>query len=157
MKKIAVLAVFILCYGYGTPILAETPDTEAARIAAKNDAERDANSDINQLFWSIGGSSLVALSAVGGAFLGCSLGAALDNPRKSLAPTDPEGMPLPAIISTGVVYGCLGGWGFGFAGSVYGIYKLGGTVPSERLIGKSPEYIRHYNDLVVSFSWSMID
>ena len=150
MRKITVLVLCILSYAYVAPLKAETPEIVDARIAAETDiqttAKRDAESDINQLFWCIGGSSLVTFSAVGGAFLGTMLGEALDNPRQSLDPaTDPEGAgSFCAVISTGMIYGCLGGWGIGSAGAVYGIYKLGGTVPSERLIGKSPEYIEVY-------------
>ena len=148
MKKIAVLAVFILSYAYVAPLKAEKNEIADARIAAETDAqadaEYDANGDINQFFCCMSSSTFVTISAIGGAFFGCWLGNALDRPYQSHASTDPEGMILPAIISTGMVYGCLGGWGIGFTGSVYGIYKLGGKVQSERLIGKSPEYIEVY-------------
>ena len=92
----------------------------------------------------MGSSTLVTISAIGGAFFGCWLGNTLNPPHELDPSVDPEGMLFPGILSTGVVYGCLGGWGIGFTGSVYGIYKLGGRAPSERLIGKPPEYIEVY-------------
>ena len=148
MKKIAVLAVFIFSYAYVAPLKAEKNEIVDARIAAEtdaqSDAEYDANDDINQFFCCVGGSSLVTISAIGCAFFGCWLGNALDPPYQLDPSVDPEGRILPGVISTGVVYGCLGGWGIGFTGSIYGIYELGGKVPSERLIGKSPEYIEVY-------------
>ena len=140
MKKIAVLAVFIFSSTYIAPLKAEKNEIIDARIAAETDAQADAEyearGDITQFFCCIGSSTFVTVSAIGGAFLGCWLGEALDPP--------PGGQMLPALISTGMVCGCLAGWGIGLTGSLYGIYKLGGTVPSERLLGKSPEYIEVY-------------
>ncbi len=140
MKKIAVLAVFIFSSTYIAPLKAEKNEIVDARIAAETDAQADAEyearGDITQFFCCIGSSTFVTVSAIGGAFLGCWLGEALDPP--------PGGQMLPALISTGMVRGCLAGWGIGLTGSLYGIYKLGGTVPSEHLLGKSPEYIEVY-------------
>ena len=148
MRKIAVLAVFIFSYAYVAPLKAEKNEIADARIAAETDAQADAEhnakNDINQFFCCVGSSTLVTISAIGCAFFGCWLGNALDPPHQLDPSVDPEGMFFPGTLSTAVVYGCLGGWGIGFTGSVYGIYKLGGTVPSERLIGKSPEYIEVY-------------
>ena len=144
MKKIAVLAVFILSYAYVAPLKAEKNEIADARIAAETDAQADAEhnakNDLNHFFCCVGSSTLVTISAIGCAFFGCWLGETLDPPYQSI---DPGGLIFP-YISTGMVYGCLGGWGIGFTGSVYGIYKLGGRVPSERLLGKSPEYIEVY-------------
>ena len=144
MKKIAVLAVFIFSYTYVAPLKAEKNEIVDVRIAAETDAQADAEyearGDITQFFCCIGSSTLVTISAIGGAFLGCWLGEALDPPPyQSLPPAS-----LLGITSTGMVCGCLGGWVIGLTGSLYGIYKLGGTVPPERLLGKSPEYIEVY-------------
>ena len=148
MKKIAVLAVFIFSYTYVAPLKAEKNEIADARIAAETDAQADAqydaHGDITQFLCCMGGSSLVTISAIGGAFFGCWLGKALNPPYQLHASVDPEGMILPGVISTGMVCGCLAGWGIGLTGSIYGIYKLGGKVPSERLLGKSPEYIEVY-------------
>ena len=122
--------------------VAAAEDAQAIVLEAKAAAERDVNNDFNvSLFqWSIGGAAVVTLSGIGGALLGCVVGEALDPP-----PQSSEGAGhICAVVSTGMIYGCLGGWGTGFMGSLYGIYKLGGAVPSERLIGKSPEYIEVY-------------
>ena len=136
MKKIAVLVVFIFSYTYVAPLKAEKNEIVDARIAAETDAQADAASDargdINQFFCCLGSSTLVTISAIGGAFLGCWLGEGLDLPQ------------LFIFADTGMVCGCLAGWGIALTGSIYGIYKLGGTVPSERLLGKSPEYIEVY-------------
>ena len=148
MKKIAVLAVFIFSHTYVAPLKAKKNEIVDVRIAAETnaqaDAEYDARGDITQFFCCIGSSTLVTISAIGGAFLGCWLGEALDPPYQPPPSIDPEGMMLFGVISTGMVCGCLAGWGIGLTGSLYGIYKLGGTVPSERLLGKSPEYIEVY-------------
>lgn len=135
MRKTAVLLVRVLFYA--SPIFAETPEIKEARIATEADAQADAKRGKNQLLGCLGSSTLVTLPAVGGAFYGCLIGDALKSPPS-------EGMLFPGIFTTGVVCCGLTGWGIGFAGSLYGLYKLGGKVPSERLIGKSPEYIEVY-------------
>ena len=115
MKKIAVFAVFILSYAYVAPLKAEKNEIADARIAAETDtqadAEHNAKNDINHFYCCVGSSTLVTISAIGCAFFGCWLGNALDPPYQSHASTDPEGMLFPGILSTGVIYGCLGGWG----------------------------------------------
>ena len=87
MKKIAVFAVFIFCYTYVAPLKAEKNEIVDARIAAETDAradaEYDARGDITQFFCCIGSSTLVTISAIGGAFGGCWLGEALDPPLPS--------------------------------------------------------------------------
>ena len=125
-------------------------DAQAVVLEAKAAAERDVNNDLDvgRFQWFIGGAALVTLSSLGGAFYGCAVGEALNSPRQLDPSVDPEGpLGIGAVISTGMIYGCLGGWGTGFTASTYGIYKLGGGVPSERLIGKSPEYIEVYTKI----------
>ena len=135
--------------GRGGSEVAAAQDVQAVVLEAKAAAERDANNDFGtfQAQWCIvGGAFVVTLSAIGSALLGCWVGEALDPPRHLLhdPSVDPEGAGSPcAVISTGMIYGCLGGWGLGFTGSIYGIYKSS-PVPSERLIGKSPAYIEVY-------------
>ncbi len=123
-------------------------DTQAVVLQAKADAERDVNNDFNasQFEWSAGGCVVVTASNLGGAYLGCLVGAAFVTPRRS-DPSVDEVIFLPHILALfppEIIYGCLWGWCIGFTGSVYGIYKLGGRVPAERLIGKSPEYVEVY-------------
>ena len=119
-------------------------DTQAVVLQAKTDAERDVNNDFNasQFQWFAGGCAVVTLLSFGGTLLGCRVGKTLDPPLPSH--DSDEFRHVCSAISTGMVYGCLGGWATGFMGSVYGIYKLGGRVPAERLIGKSPEYVEVY-------------
>ena len=133
--------------GRGGAEVAAAEDAQAVVLRAKAAAERDVNNDLDvgQFQWFICGAALVTLSSLGGAFYGCAVGEALNPPRQLDPSVDPEGAGhICAVVSTGMIYGCLGGWGTGFMGSLYGIYKLGGAVPSERLIGKSPEYIEVY-------------
>ena len=129
--------------------VAAAEDAQAVILRAKAAAERDVNNDLNvrRFQWSIGGPAFVTLSSIGGAFLGCAVGEALNPPRQSDPFVDPEGTLICSVISTGMIYGCLGGWGTGFTASTYGIYKLGSAVPSERLIGKSPKYIEVYTKI----------
>ena len=142
MKKIGVLALFIFSYASVVPLKAAKNAIVDARIAAETDAQAAAAYDANSAqLCCVGGSTLVTISAMGGALLGCLLGEALDPPLYSFL--NPAADPL-SFMTTGVVCGCLAGWGIGLTGSIYGIYKLGGSVPSERLLGKSPEYIEVY-------------
>ena len=136
--------------GRGGAEVAAAEDAQAVVLRAKAAAERDVNNDLNvrRFQWFIGGTAFVTLSSIGGALLGCAVGDALNPPRQLHPSVDPEGAgPICAVISTGMIYGCLGGWGTGFTASTYGIYKLGSAVPSERLIGKSPEYIEVYTKI----------
>lgn len=119
-------------------------DAQAVVLEAKAAAERDANNYLNTLqsqWCLVGGPFVVTLSGIGSALSGCALGQVLDPPPRSYGPT-----MLCGLISNGMIYGCLGGWGIGFTGSIYGIYKSS-RVPSERLIGKSPEYIEVYTKI----------
>ncbi len=131
--------------GRGGAEVAAAEDAQAVVLRAKAAAERDVNSDFNvrRFQWSIGGPAFVTLSSIWGAFLGCAVGNALNPPRQSDPFVDELNFGC-TFFSTGMIYGCLGGWGTGFTASTYGIYKLGSAVPSERLIGKSPEYIEVY-------------
>ena len=121
-------------------------DTQAVVLQAKTDAERDVNNDFNvsQFQWFAGGCAVVTLLSFGGALLGCRVGKTLDPPLQSYGDGPRH---VCSVLSTGMVYGCLGGWATGFMGSVYGIYRLGGRVPAERLIGKSPEYVEVYTKI----------
>ena len=125
--------------------IAAAEDAQAFILEVRTAAKRDANSDINQLLWCIGGGAVITLSCIGGALLGGRVGKVLDPPPQLSPFTDNEGRACGAGITTGMIYGFLGGWSIGFTGSLYGIYKSG-TVPSKRLIGKSPEYIEIYTE-----------
>ena len=118
-------------------------DTQAVVLQAKADAKRDVNNDFNasQFEWSAGGCVVVTASSLGGAYLGCLVGTAFVTRRRSDPSVD------EVIFAPEIIYGCLWGWCIGFTGSVYGIYKLGGRVPVERLIGKSPEYVEAYTKI----------
>ena len=136
MKTLAYILILInLFYVNLVPIFAET--TIIGKNDAQADAERDAKLDTNQPL----SSTLVTLPAAGGAVFGFLIG---DELKSRPSTHDPEGMLLPGIFTKGVVCCCLAGWGIGFTGALYGMYKLGGNVPSERLLGKSPEYIAVY-------------
>lgn len=124
-------------------------DTQVVVLQAKTDAERDVNNDLNvsQFQWVAGGCAVVTLLSFGGAYLGCMTGEAFVTPLRSDPSVDPEERFVPCILAAfppEMIYRCLGGWCIGFTGSVYGTYKLGGRVPAERLIGKSPEYVETY-------------
>ena len=114
IKKIAVLAVFIFSYVYVVPLKAEAPDIAEARITAEKDvqaivleakaaADHDANRAMNQLFWCVGGGTLVTISAISSALFGCWLGEVLDPPYQSSASIDSEGPMLCGIIKR---FGC---------------------------------------------------
>ncbi len=108
-KKIAVLAVFIFSHTYVAPLKAKKNEIVDVRIAAETDAqadaEYDARGDITQFFCCIGSSTLVTISAIGGAFLGRWLADALDPPLPSSIDDT-----CVAFIPTEMVCGCLGGW-----------------------------------------------
>ncbi len=116
-------------------------NTQAVVLQAKAAAERDVNNDFNasQFQWFTGGTAVVTALSFGGAYLGCRVGEAFVTPPRS----DFSLLSYLGMHSE-IIDGCLAGWCIGFMGSVYGIYKLGGGVPAERLIGKSPKYVEAY-------------
>ena len=119
------------------PVKAETEavaeqDAYTMSLQAKANAERDASNDFNLLVWLIAGGAGVTALGVIGLFAGCAFGLRNDPPQ------DYE------IITGGMVLGGLAGCGIGISAPLYAIYKYKAAVPSERLIGKSPEYIEAY-------------
>ena len=108
--------------------------THAMILEAKAAAERDASNDFNLPLWLIaGGAGVTALGGIG-FFAGCAIGLIIDSPQGC------------ELISSGMVLGGLAGYGIGLSAPLYGIYKYKAAVPSERLIGKSPEYIEVYTN-----------
>lgn len=110
---------------------AASQDVYSVILEAKAHAERDASSDFNQPLWCTVGVGITALGIIG-SLVGLAMGQAIDPPQGC------------AIVSTGMIVGTLAGYGLGVSASLYGIYNSGSQVPSARLIGKSPEYVRIY-------------
>lgn len=98
---------------------------KSVEVQAEMAAERDAKADVNKLLWTGAGPLFCLLGAISGG---------------SVAEiSDRGGASIEGIILSGV---CVGG-------SVCGLFSLGvisyrSYPPSERLIGKSPEYVGFY-------------
>ena len=115
-------------------------DVKAVKLETKISAERDASNDINEFFWfGAGAGASVALPL--GIICGCLVG-------ESTAPTENSGL-LYASIGPGAIIGCLAGGVVGLV-PAYGIYTYESRPPSERLLGKSPEYVAFYTDAYIS-------
>ena len=114
--------------------VAAAQEVYALSLEAKTAAERDASSDLDRDLWWIGGGAGVTLLGCVGGIAGWAVGQEMDPPQGC------------EVISTGMIVGALTGYGIGVFSSLYGIYNYRGAVPSERLIGKSPEYIEIYTE-----------
>ena len=114
--------------------VAAAQNVYALSLEAKTAAELDASSDLDRALWWIGGGAGVTLLGSVGGIAGLAVGGVID---------PPQGCEL---ITTGIIVGALTGYGIGIFSSLYGIYNYRGAVPSERLIGKSPEYIEIYTE-----------
>ena len=122
------------------------PDTESMQLAAKVAAERDANSDVNRLMWFGTSIKITAIGAGVGALGGCGVGSLL-NPET----VDPFGgaciVPIPnREQAVGSVVGMLVGALIGSSASLIGTYNYSPNPPTERFIGKSPEYVDFYTE-----------
>ena len=126
------------------PVAAETAaaqDANAMRLEAKVAAERDASNDINRLSWFNAGVGTFAAGCLGGivGMLGMLVG-------DSIASRDSS----DAVI----VGGCVG-CAVGLILPIRAIYKYQSPPPSERLIGKSPEYVEFYTHVYMAKSRSL--
>ena len=128
------LTVFLVFSMLFMTFAQQNPKYEDERAAAKADAERDADNDVNKFTWFYF-SSLAGIGAVLPG--GCSLGLA-ELGSDSLSAED-------KLI--GSLCMC-GGSIVAFLPAVLAI-SIKPTPPSERLLGKSPEYIDAYVDIYV--------
>ena len=103
------------------------------KIQAKYDAEQDADNAFYEWIWIGLGGTGVALTGFAGGGIGALAGVTI------LQSDD-------AVTTACLTIGCIGaGSVFFMGGAVYGIYKwFPVTLPPERLIGKSPEYVQAY-------------
>ena len=116
----------------------QTPKYEDERAAAKVDAERDAGNDVNKLIW--GGVSCVAVPVgitLAGAGCAFALNWEFDRTRGL---SGGEGLIVNLLICGGGIVA--------FSPAVLARF-MKPTPPSERLLGKSPEYVDTYVDTYV--------
>ena len=114
---------------------AEVPaaqDAYSMSLEVKAAAERDASSNFSEPLWCIGGGAAVTVLGGLAAIAGLGIGQILDPPQGC------------EIFSTGMIFGFFAGNCIGLSAPIYGIYNYKGAVPSERLIGKSSEYVDIY-------------
>lgn len=118
---------------------AVTKDANALRLEVKAAAEQDASDDLNKPLWFISGTTAVGCALIGG-FIGCLVG-------ESTAPSG-GGLgfaPLIDFSDSAVTVGLIG-CAAGALVPFIGIYNYQGNPPSERLLGKSPEYVESYTN-----------
>ena len=143
MKKrstslISVLLMVFLVFSMPFMTLAQqNPEYEDERAAAKADAESDADNDVNKLIWGgIGGvAGVVGIIPTG---LGCLFVALEDEFGDGLSTE--ETLAVSLLICGGGIVAC--------SPAVLAI-SIKPTPPSERLLGKSPEYVDTYVDTYV--------
>ena len=131
LQTVALLMAMLI---FGSPMLLYAQQ-DTVMLAAKADAEKDAERDVNKLAWFTVG--LVGGSA--GAIGGCIIGGEIDPPSGS-------GLLYTDTISDGQVIGTLVGAVIGATIPLVGTSLYKPNVPPDRFIGKSSEYIDHYTD-----------
>ena len=127
------LTVFLVFSMLFMTFAQQNPKYEDERAAAKADAERDAANDVNKLIW--GGVSCVA-GAVG--ITGCLLGGLI----VAFGAEYGDGWSDEEILITSLL--TCGGGGIVAFSPVVLAGSMKPTPPSERLLGKSPEYVDTY-------------
>ena len=128
---------------------AAAQDANVVHLAAKAAAEKDASGDINKLLWFGVGAGICCIGGAVGALTGCFVGNLIDPIR--IEPTAASGFgpyPVPDISNgEGVVIGSCIGFVAGVLVPFIGVYySYQGNPPSDRLLGKSPEYIEVYTN-----------
>ena len=112
------------------------PDADPVSLNAKAAAKQDASNDSKRLLWVGVGAGVGIVGCAVGTVVGIRVGSMLD----------PVDTGLLFVNSTGENTGCLMGAGIGIFAPLMGIYRYPVHPPSERLIGKSPEYVAAYTD-----------
>ena len=126
---------------------AAEPDAKLISLEVKATAERDAGRDINKPLWFGAGMGIGILGTTVGTLAGCAVGSIIDPPSSS-------GL-FYFETSTGQDVGTLIGAAAGCLLPLVGIYSYKGHPPTERLIGKSPEYVELYTDAYTAKSRSI--
>lgn len=133
---------FVTIAGQNSATLESGVDTvENVVMKAKADAEQDANSDTNKIFWFGSGVAAFAIGCPVGGCLGCGVGSIVD--------------PSYFYDTPGQGIGCIIGLTTGVLIPLVRIYNHLPHPPPERLIGKSPEYIEFYADAYKSKTRSL--
>ena len=114
------------------------PDADTVSLNAKTAAKQDASNNFKRLLWVGVGAVVGIVGCAVGIIAGIRVGSMLD-------PVDTPGT-LFFETSTGEEIGCLTGGAVGILAPLIGIYRYPVHLPSERLIGKSPEYVAAYTD-----------
>ena len=110
-------------------------------MKAKTDAEQDANSDTNKIFWFGSGFATFAIGCPIGGCVGCGVGSIV--------------APSHFFDSTGQGIGCIVGLATGVLIPIVRIYNHLPQPPSERFIGKPPEYVEIYTNVYKSKTKSL--
>ena len=114
-------------------------DINAVNLEARAAAERDANNDINKFLW-FGVGLGACIGPPAGGLAGCVVGNSID-------PIESSGLFFFDVSGAAMLGGCVG-VAAGVAPFIWAFYKYHQSQPpSERLIGKSPEYVEFYTDV----------
>ena len=117
-------------------------DADAVRLETIISAERDATHDINKCLWFGAGVGVSSVAVPLGIIGGCLVG-------ELIAPSEPSGL-LYVSIGEGAIIGSLVGGVVAGLIPAHWIYTYESHPPSERLLGKSPEYVAFYTDAYMS-------
>ncbi len=121
-------------------LLCSTPLTTFAqqqKHKAITQAEFDAKNDINTTTWMVVGACVPIISATTGILAAYTFGSTTSDTNQT---------PGGYGFGSPNIYGFLGGAGLVLCSTYLLIYNQNNTPPPERLIGKSPEYIKLYTE-----------
>ena len=124
--------------------IADVQDIDALRLEAKTAAEQDANNDSNTKLWFLVGVGICCIGSTAGGVAGFCVGSII-NPKWDSSELYGGAASLPVPNTTQIV-GTLVGVAVGVLGPPINIYNNPPSPPPERLIGKSPEYVKFYTD-----------
>lgn len=128
----AIFIGMLICIAPVTTFAQQQNNTHV--LTATDDAEQHAENDIHKTTWICIGLCIPVFSVATGCIAGYTLGSTEGG----------GGLPGGYGFGSPSIIGMIGGTGLVFCGSSYWIYSHKATPPAERLIGKSPEYIKHY-------------
>ena len=150
LSRFHILAALMVVLAFGIPLatlaqqkaaqteifkISAEQDANAVNLDAKAAAEQDASNAINNLLWFSAGLGFAYAGSVGGWIAGSMVDGRILS--------DSDFLPLPG---PGAVVGVLLGGIAGVVAETAAIEKSTVHVPTERLIGKSPEYVESYTD-----------
>lgn len=131
--RVILMVVFTCSQSFAMPL----HESSSWQSEVKMAAEYDADHDFNQVLWVTAGLGTTA-ACILGAYIGCLIA-----DKVTYSSYDDGGNMFPPNLDI-LILGTLGGASACGGLSFLGIYAKPSKPPSERFIGKSPEYVESY-------------